>query len=69
MINVDPKYFRPTEVELLVGDAEKAKTKLGWVPKYKLKDLVADMMQSDIRLMQKENYLKEGGYYTKNYFE
>ena len=69
VINVDPKYFRPTEVELLVGDAEKAKTKLGWVPKYKLKDLVADMMQSDIRLMQKENYLKEGGYYTKNYFE
>ena len=69
VINVDPKYFRPTEVELLVGDAEKAKNKLGWVPKYKLKDLVADMMQSDIRLMQKENYLKEGGYYTKNYFE
>jgi len=69
VINVDPKYFRPTEVELLIGDAEKAKTKLGWVPKYKLKDLVADMMQSDIRLMQKENYLKEGGYYTKNYFE
>jgi GDPmannose 4,6-dehydratase len=69
VINVDPKYFRPTEVDLLIGDAQKAKTKLGWEPKYKLKDLVADMMQSDIRLMQKDNYLKAGGYYAKNYFE
>jgi GDPmannose 4,6-dehydratase len=69
VINVDPKYFRPTEVDLLIGDAKKAKEKLGWEPKYQLKDLVADMMQSDLRLMQKENYLKDGGYYTKNYFE
>jgi len=69
VINVDPKYFRPTEVDLLIGDAKKAKEKLGWEPKYQLKDLVADMMQSDLKLMQKENYLKDGGYYTKNYFE
>lgn len=69
VINVDPKYFRPTEVDLLIGDAKKAKDKLGWEPKYQLKDLVADMMQSDLKLMQKENYLKDGGYYTKNYFE
>lgn len=66
---VDPKYFRPTEVDLLIGDAAKAKEKLGWVAKHTLQDLVDDMMQSDIKLMQKETYLKEGGFYTKNYFE
>lgn len=66
---VDPKYFRPTEVDLLIGDATKAKEKLGWVAKHTLQDLVDDMMQSDIKLMQKETYLKDGGFYTKNYFE
>jgi len=69
VLSVDPKYFRPTEVDLLIGDATKAKEKLGWTPKYNLKELVDDMMQSDLKLMQKENYLKEGGFYTKNYFE
>ncbi|MCC7297334.1 MAG: GDP-mannose 4,6-dehydratase [Bacteroidia bacterium] len=69
LVNVDPKYFRPTEVDLLIGEASKAKEKLGWTPKYNLKELVDDMMQSDLKLMQKENYLKEGGFYTKNYFE
>jgi GDPmannose 4,6-dehydratase len=69
IVFVDPKYFRPTEVELLIGDATKARTKLGWTPKYKLQDLVTDMMQSDIKVMQKETYLKEGGFQTKNYFE
>lgn len=69
VVFVDPKYFRPTEVELLIGDATKARTKLGWTPKYKLQDLVTDMMQSDIKVMQKETYLKEGGFQTKNYFE
>ena len=69
VLNIDPKYFRPTEVDLLIGDASKAKNKLGWVPKYDLADLVKDMMQSDIKLMQKEQYLKEGGYETLNYFE
>ena len=65
----DPKYFRPTEVDLLIGDATKARTKLGWIPKYDLPALVDDMMQSDIRLMQKENYLRDGGFEAKNYFE
>ena len=69
LVFVDPKYFRPTEVDLLIGDATKARTKLGWKPKYDLPALVNDMMQSDIRLMQKENYLREGGFEAKNYFE
>jgi len=69
LVLVDPRYFRPTEVDLLLGDATKAKEKLGWVPKFTLQDLVADMMQSDLHLMKKENYLKEGGFTTKNYFE
>jgi GDPmannose 4,6-dehydratase len=69
VLSVDPKYFRPTEVDLLIGDATKAKEKLGWVAKHSLAELVDDMMQSDIKLMQKENYLKNGGFYSKNYFE
>lgn len=69
VLNVDPKYFRPTEVDLLIGDASKAKHKLGWEPEYTLNDLVKDMMQSDVKLMQKEQYLKDGGYKTMNYFE
>jgi GDPmannose 4,6-dehydratase len=69
VIFVDPKYFRPTEVDLLIGDATKAHQKLGWKPKHTLNDLVMDMMQSDIKVMQKETYLKEGGFQTKNYFE
>lgn len=69
IVAVDPTYFRPTEVDLLVGDASKAKNKLGWIPEYNLTDLVKEMMQSDIKLMQKECYLKEGGFETKNYFE
>ncbi len=69
ILSVDPKYFRPTEVELLIGDASKAKNKLGWVPEYDLNDLVKDMMQSDLHLMRKEQFLKDGGYQTMNYFE
>lgn len=69
VLNVDPKYFRPTEVDLLIGDASKAKNKLGWVPEFTLQDLVKDMMKSDVKLMQKEQYLKDGGYNTLNYFE
>ncbi|MEZ7495045.1 GDP-mannose 4,6-dehydratase [Leeuwenhoekiella aequorea] len=69
ILAVDPKYFRPTEVDLLIGDATKAKEKLGWVPEYELKDLVNDMMQSDIKLMKKDQYLKDGGYRILNYFE
>jgi GDPmannose 4,6-dehydratase len=69
VLSVDPRYFRPTEVDLLIGDASKAKNKLGWVPKYDLSYLVKDMMQSDLHLMKKDTYLKEGGYQTMNYFE
>ena len=69
VVEVDPKYFRPTEVELLIGDASKAFNKLGWKPEYKLQALVDDMMQSDLTLMKKDSYLKEGGYKTMNYFE
>tara|TARA_R110000796_G_C14561800_1_gene434920 strand:+ start:309 stop:1421 length:1113 start_codon:yes stop_codon:yes gene_type:complete len=69
VLSVDPKYFRPTEVDLLIGDATKANTKLGWTPEYDLKDLVKDMMKSDLKLMQKDQFLKEGGYGTYNYFE
>ncbi len=69
VVFVDPKYFRPTEVDLLIGDATKAHQKLGWKPKHTLQDLVTDMMQSDIKVMQKETYLKEGGFQAKNYFE
>ena len=69
VLSIDPKYFRPTEVELLIGDASKAKNKLGWEPEFTLNDLVKDMMHSDVKLMQKEQYLKDGGYKTLNYFE
>lgn len=69
VLAVDPKYFRPTEVDLLIGDPTKAKTKLGWECKYDLPALVKDMMQSDLKLMQKEQYLIDGGYVTLNYFE
>ena len=66
---VDPKYFRPTEVDLLIGDASKAKTKLGWVPEINLNELVEDMMRSDLDLFKKDKYLKKGGFNTLNYFE
>jgi len=69
VVKVDPKYFRPTEVDLLIGDASKAKQKLGWQPKYSLQDLVSDMVKSDLQLVKRDDYLKKGGYKTLNYFE
>jgi GDPmannose 4,6-dehydratase len=69
LVGVDKAYFRPTEVDLLIGDATKARTKLNWTPQYDLKALCEDMMLSDIKLMKKETYLKEGGYRILNYFE
>jgi len=69
VVKVDPQYFRPTEVELLIGDATKSRTKLGWSPQYSLPMLVKDMMANDIKGMKKEAYLKEGGYRILNYFE
>jgi len=69
VLSIDPKYFRPTEVDLLVGDSTKAKTKLGWELEYDLPALVKDMMQSDMKLMTKDQYLRDGGYEILNYFE
>jgi GDPmannose 4,6-dehydratase len=69
VVLVDEKYFRPTEVDLLIGDPTKANTKLNWKPKYDLPALVKDMMASDLNLMKKEQYLKAGGFKTNNYFE
>ncbi|MDR0798550.1 MAG: GDP-mannose 4,6-dehydratase, partial [Dysgonamonadaceae bacterium] len=69
VVKVDPQYFRPTEVELLIGDATKSRTKLGWKPDYDLDALIEDMMASDVKNMKKEAYLKDGGYRILNYFE
>ena len=66
---VDPRYFRPTEVDLLLGDPTKAEQKLGWNREYNLQDLVNDMMKSDLKLMTKDVYLKNGGYKIMSYFE
>ena len=69
VLSVDPKYFRPTEVDILVGDASKAKNKLGWVPKIELNELVDDMRSSDLVLMKKDKLLKEKGYKISNFYE
>ncbi|HEY9533307.1 MAG TPA: GDP-mannose 4,6-dehydratase [Mucilaginibacter sp.] len=69
VVKVDPKYFRPTEVDLLIGDPTKAQTQLNWKPKYDLAGLVKDMMESDLHLVKKDDYLKKGGFKTMNYFE
>lgn len=69
VVEVDANYFRPTEVDLLIGDATKSRTKLNWKPEYDLLSLVKDMMQSDVKLMKRETYLKDGGFRVMNYFE
>lgn len=69
VVQVDEKYFRPTEVDLLLGDPTKANTKLGWKPKYDLPALIQEMIHSDLHLMKKDEYLKQGGFKTLNYFE
>ena len=62
VLSVDPTYFRPTEVDLLIGDPTKAKEKLGWVPEHDLASLVKDMMQSDVTLMRKDVDLLKAGH-------
>ena len=62
VLSIDPNYYRPTEVDFLVGDPTKAKEKLGWVAEHDLASLVKDMMRFDINLMKKDQYLKTGGY-------
>ena len=69
VLSIDPSYFRPTEVDLLIGDPTKAKEKLGWVAEHDLASLVKDMMQSDVKLMQKQQYLDKGGYSSNINFE
>jgi GDPmannose 4,6-dehydratase len=69
VVAIDKEYFRPTEVELLIGNPEKAKRQLGWEPEYDLAGLIEDMITSDLKLMKKEAYLKDGGYRIMNYFE
>lgn len=69
LVEVDARYFRPTEVDLLIGDYSKAKRELQWEPKHSLEDLIRDMVQSDLKFFEKEKYLKEGGHKIFNYFE
>jgi GDPmannose 4,6-dehydratase len=69
VVAVDPRYFRPTEVELLIGDPTKSQTKLGWKPKYNLETLVNDMMLADLKLMQRELFLKNAGHTILNQAE
>ncbi len=69
VIRVDPAYYRPTEVDLLIGDASKAREKLGWKLEYTLADLVKDMVQSDVALFEKDRFLIKGGHKVFNYHE
>jgi GDPmannose 4,6-dehydratase len=69
VIKIDPVYFRPTEVDLLLGDATKAQQKLGWKPKHDLDSLVKDMMKSDLSLFKRDKYLMEGGHKVLEYHE
>lgn len=69
VIKIDPKYYRPTEVDLLIGDNTKARQQLNWQPKYDLKGIVKEMVLSDLNLVKKDQYLKKGGFKIYNYFE
>ncbi len=69
VVVVDPRYYRPTEVDLLIGDASKARKQLGWKPKYDLQALVREMVNADVELFRREKILKESGFYVKNQYE
>jgi GDPmannose 4,6-dehydratase len=69
ILKIDPKYYRPSEVDLLIGDASKAKKKLGWSPKYDLKGLIKEMVQADYDLFKRDKYLLKGGHKILNYHE
>jgi GDPmannose 4,6-dehydratase len=69
MVEVDPKYFRPAEVELLVGDASKAEKELGWRPTYTLQQLVEEMVDEDMKLFKRDQYLLKGGHDIMSYDE
>jgi GDPmannose 4,6-dehydratase len=69
VVKVDPRYYRPTEVDLLIGDASKAKNKLGWEPKYTLAEMVTEMVAADLKIFERNQFLKESGFDVKNEFE
>ena len=69
LLEVDPRYFRPAEVDLLIGDATKARTQLGWVPVHSLEQLVQEMVMSDLEVFKREEYLKKGGFEIRNQYE
>jgi GDPmannose 4,6-dehydratase len=69
LVEIDPKYFRPAEVDILIGDPTKAVTKLGWKPKVQLPELVRMMVKNDLEIAEREIHLKKGGYTIKNYYE
>jgi len=69
VVSVDPRYFRPTEVDLLIGDSSKARKLLDWQPKYDVEMLCSEMVRSDINLFKKDQVLKEAGFRVKNEFE
>ena len=69
VIAVDPRYFRPTEVETLLGDPSKARTVLGWEPKTSFDDLVHEMAQEDLKLAQRDDMIKQAGFKAFDYFE
>ncbi|HXP50255.1 MAG TPA: GDP-mannose 4,6-dehydratase, partial [Bacteroidia bacterium] len=69
IVEIDPRYFRPTEVDLLIGDASKAFKKFGWKPKYTIEDLVKEMVASDVKLFEKDKYLMEGGHEVMKFNE
>ncbi|GAB2778810.1 GDP-mannose 4,6-dehydratase [Salinimicrobium soli] len=69
VVKIDPEYHRPTEVELLIGDATKCKEQLNWCPKYTLPELVKEMVEADLKLFEKEKYLRDGGHDTLDYNE
>ena len=69
VVSIDPRYFRPTEVDLLLGDPTKAKKILGWKPKYDVDALLREMVDADLDLMRKEQHIKQGGFRVMNYHE
>ncbi len=69
LVQIDPKYYRPAEVDLLVGDSTKARTKMGWKPTYTVQDLCKEMMAADLELFKRDKYLLEGGHKILNYKE
>lgn len=69
IVEIDPRYFRPTEVDLLIGDASKARKQLGWIPKLTIAELVKEMVASDVKLFEKDKYLLEGGHEVMKFNE